>query len=176
MTTWAWGQISNAEAMVQQHATIYRECQKKLIALGAGEDILGNYQELNRADLTDCWEEGLELLTLETRWTQKFFLHKEKFWSGWHMEVLAVGSTGFAYSMKLGKLHIKILMRCVMRKAPYLLVAPDLEVLKLVLYLSKPVKKGEPFTAEFHHTMEPVNLLLLMDHLVTAFNQPANAV
>ncbi|KAI6002609.1 hypothetical protein F5J12DRAFT_783782 [Pisolithus orientalis] len=63
MTTWAWGQISNAEAM-------------QLIALGAGEDILGKYQELNRADLTfikstGCiqkhygirWEEELELLT-----------------------------------------------------------------------------------------------------------------
>ncbi|KAI6139481.1 hypothetical protein BKA82DRAFT_4017299 [Pisolithus tinctorius] len=133
MTTRAWGQISNAEAM-------------QLIALGAGEDILGKYQELNRADLTvsatnanpnarghhndtlawfwtmdlpwdsatndrmlefyqvnwlhtkalqDCWEEELELPTLETGWTQKFFLHKEKFWSGWHMEALAVGNTGF---------------------------------------------------------------------------------
>ncbi|KIO09256.1 hypothetical protein M404DRAFT_132320 [Pisolithus tinctorius Marx 270] len=26
MTTWAWGQISNAEAMVQQHAAIYHQC------------------------------------------------------------------------------------------------------------------------------------------------------
>ncbi|KIN94701.1 hypothetical protein M404DRAFT_167607, partial [Pisolithus tinctorius Marx 270] len=52
MTTQAWGWISNAEAMVQQHATIYRQCRKQLIALGAGEDILGKYQELNRADLT----------------------------------------------------------------------------------------------------------------------------
>ncbi|KAI6141233.1 hypothetical protein BKA82DRAFT_4362346 [Pisolithus tinctorius] len=52
MTTRAWGQISNAEAMVQRHATIYRQCRKQLIALGAGEDILGKYQELNRADLT----------------------------------------------------------------------------------------------------------------------------
>ncbi|KIN96387.1 hypothetical protein M404DRAFT_932164, partial [Pisolithus tinctorius Marx 270] len=43
MTTWAWGQISNAEAMVQQHAAIYCQCQKQLIALGAGEDILGKY-------------------------------------------------------------------------------------------------------------------------------------
>ncbi|KAI5993816.1 hypothetical protein F5J12DRAFT_785937 [Pisolithus orientalis] len=133
MTTCAWGWISNAETM-------------QLIALGAGEDILGKYQELNRADLTvsatiadpnarghcnntlawfwtmdlpwdsakndrmsefyqvnwlctkalqDHWEEELELLTLETGWTQKFFLHKEKFWSGWHMEALAVGNTGF---------------------------------------------------------------------------------
>ncbi|KAI5998973.1 hypothetical protein F5J12DRAFT_784815 [Pisolithus orientalis] len=93
MTTQAWGQISNAEAM-------------QLIALGAGEDILGKYQELNRADLTlhtkvlwDHWEEELELLTLETGWTQKFFLHKEKFWSGWHMEALAVGNTGFTCYM-----------------------------------------------------------------------------
>ncbi|KAI6147871.1 hypothetical protein BKA82DRAFT_4014997 [Pisolithus tinctorius] len=39
MITQAWGQIFNAEAM-------------QLIALGAGEDILGKYQELNRADLT----------------------------------------------------------------------------------------------------------------------------
>ncbi|KAI6138196.1 hypothetical protein BKA82DRAFT_4518660 [Pisolithus tinctorius] len=51
-TTRAWGQISNAEAMVQRHAAIYRQCRKQLIALGAGEDILGKYQELNRADLT----------------------------------------------------------------------------------------------------------------------------
>ncbi|KAI6142698.1 hypothetical protein BKA82DRAFT_4017945 [Pisolithus tinctorius] len=147
MTTRAWGRISNAEAMVQRHAAIYRQCRKQLIALGAGEDILGKYQELNRADLTvsatiadpnarghrdntlawfwtmdlpwdsamndrmsefyrvnwlrtkalwDHWEEELELLTLETGWTQKFFLHKEKFWSGRHMEALAVGNTGFA--------------------------------------------------------------------------------
>ncbi|KAI6010723.1 hypothetical protein F5J12DRAFT_781725 [Pisolithus orientalis] len=122
MTTQAWGQISNAEAMVQQHATIYRQCQKQLIALGAGEDILDKYQELNRADLTDsamndrmlelyqvnwlctkvlwdCWEEELELFTLETGWTQKFFLHKEKFWSGQHMKVLAVGNTSFTCYM-----------------------------------------------------------------------------
>ncbi|KAI6155971.1 hypothetical protein BKA82DRAFT_3967208, partial [Pisolithus tinctorius] len=52
MTTRAWGWISNAEAMVQWHAAIYCQCQKQLIALGAGEDILGKYQELNRADLT----------------------------------------------------------------------------------------------------------------------------
>ncbi|KAI6002176.1 hypothetical protein F5J12DRAFT_783943 [Pisolithus orientalis] len=99
MTTWAWGQISNAEAMVQWHAAIYCQCRKQLIALGAGEDILGKYQELNRADLTDCWEEELELLTLETGWTQKFSLHKEKFWSGQHMEALAVGNTGFTCYM-----------------------------------------------------------------------------
>ncbi|KIN97109.1 hypothetical protein M404DRAFT_161382 [Pisolithus tinctorius Marx 270] len=52
MTTQAWGWISNADAMVQWHATIYCQCPKQLIALGAGEDILGKYQELNRADLT----------------------------------------------------------------------------------------------------------------------------
>ncbi|KAI6140527.1 hypothetical protein BKA82DRAFT_4363373 [Pisolithus tinctorius] len=157
MTTRAWGWISNAEAMVQQHAAIYRQCQKQLIALGAGEDILGKYQELNRADLTvsatiadpnarghrddtlawfwtvdlpwdsamndrmsefyrvnwlrtkalrDCWEEELELLTLETGWTQKFFLHKEKFWRGQHMEALAVGNTGFAcYSARQSQMY-----------------------------------------------------------------------
>ncbi|KAI6143400.1 hypothetical protein BKA82DRAFT_3984118, partial [Pisolithus tinctorius] len=132
-----------------------------LIALGAGEDILGKYQELNRADLTvsatiadpnarghcndtlawfwtmdlpqdsamndrmsecrqinwafnwlctkvlqDHWEEELELLTLETGWTQKFFLHKEKFWSGQHMEALAVGNTGFAcYSTRQSQMY-----------------------------------------------------------------------
>ncbi|KAI5991057.1 hypothetical protein F5J12DRAFT_727450 [Pisolithus orientalis] len=133
--------------MVQQHAAIYCQCQKQLIALGAGEDILGKYQELNRADLTvsatiadpnarghcddtlawfwtmdipwdsamndrmsefnwlhtkvlwDCWEEELELLTLETGWTQKLFLHKEKLWSGQHMEALAVGNTSFTCYM-----------------------------------------------------------------------------
>ncbi|KAI6154969.1 hypothetical protein BKA82DRAFT_4010664 [Pisolithus tinctorius] len=215
MTTWAWGWISNAEAMVQRHAAIYRQCRKQLIALGAGEDILGKYQELNRADLTvsatiadpnarghrddtlawfwtvdlpqdsamndrmlefyrvnwlctkvlqDRWEEELELLTLETGWTQKFFLHKEKFWSGRHMEALAVGNTGFAcYSARQSQMYQDL--------------AGTLGFLKLVLYLSKAVKKGEPFTAEFHHTMEPANLLLLlMDHLVTAFNQLADAV
>ncbi|KIO12080.1 hypothetical protein M404DRAFT_125395 [Pisolithus tinctorius Marx 270] len=154
MTTWAWGQISNAEAMVQWHATIYRQCRKQLIALGAGEDILGKLSKLNRADLTvsatiadpnarghrdntlawfwtmdlpwdsamndrmsefnwlrtkvlrDRWEEELELLTLETGWTQKFFLHKEKFWSGRHMEALAVGDTGFAcYSARQSQMY-----------------------------------------------------------------------
>ncbi|KAI6147060.1 hypothetical protein BKA82DRAFT_3980311 [Pisolithus tinctorius] len=157
MTTRAWGRISNAEAMVQRHATIYRQCRKQLIALGAGEDILGKYQELNRADLTvsatiadpnarghrddtlawfwtvdlprdsamndrmlefyrvnwlrtkalrDHWEEELELLTLETGWTQKFFLHKEKFWRGRHMEALAVGNTGFAcYSARQSQMY-----------------------------------------------------------------------
>ncbi|KAI6147700.1 hypothetical protein BKA82DRAFT_4014879 [Pisolithus tinctorius] len=147
MTTRAWGRISNAEAM----------CRKQLIALGAGEDILGKYQELNRADLTvsatiadpnarghrddtlawfwtvdlprdsamndrmsefyrvnwlrtkalrDRWEEELELLTLETGWTQKFFLHKEKFWRGRHMEALAVGNTGFAcYSARQSQMY-----------------------------------------------------------------------
>ncbi|KAI6144007.1 hypothetical protein BKA82DRAFT_3983540, partial [Pisolithus tinctorius] len=49
--------------------------------------------------LQDHWEEELELLTLETGWTQKFFLHKEKFWSGQHMEALAVGNTGFTCYM-----------------------------------------------------------------------------
>ncbi|KAI6143082.1 hypothetical protein BKA82DRAFT_4017826 [Pisolithus tinctorius] len=157
MTTQAWGRISNAEAMVQRHAAIYRQCRKQLIALGAGEDILGKYQELNRADLTvsatiadpnarghhddtlawfwtvdlprdsamndrmsefyrvnrlrtkalrDHWEEELELLTLETGWTQKFFLHKEKFWRGRHMEALAVGNTGFAcYSARQSQMY-----------------------------------------------------------------------
>ncbi|KIO14692.1 hypothetical protein M404DRAFT_118702, partial [Pisolithus tinctorius Marx 270] len=157
MTTRAWGWISNAEAMVQRHAAIYCPCRKQLIALGAGEDILGKYQELNRADLTvsatiadpnarghcddtlawfwtvdlpwdsamndrmsefyrvnwlrtkalqDRWEEELELLTLETGWTQKFFLHKEKFWSGWHMEALAVGNTSFTcYSARQSQMY-----------------------------------------------------------------------
>ncbi|KAI6141856.1 hypothetical protein BKA82DRAFT_3985822, partial [Pisolithus tinctorius] len=56
--------------------------------------------------LWDCWEEELELLTLETGWTQKFFLHKEKFWSGQHMEALAVGNTGFAcYSARQSQMY-----------------------------------------------------------------------
>ncbi|KAI6139439.1 hypothetical protein BKA82DRAFT_4020198 [Pisolithus tinctorius] len=56
--------------------------------------------------LWDRWEEELELLTLETRWTQKFFLHKEKFWSGRHMEALAVGNTGFTcYSTRQSQMY-----------------------------------------------------------------------
>ncbi|KAI5987344.1 hypothetical protein F5J12DRAFT_787094 [Pisolithus orientalis] len=115
MTTWAWGWISNAEAMVQWHAAIADpnargHCDDTLTWFwtmdlpqdsAMNDRMLEFYQVnwLHTKALWDCWEEELELLTLETGWTQKCFSHKEKFWSGQHMEALAVGNTGFTCYM-----------------------------------------------------------------------------
>ncbi|KIM58326.1 hypothetical protein SCLCIDRAFT_28113 [Scleroderma citrinum Foug A] len=49
--TRAWAKIATTEAIVQRHARIYCRCRMQMLALGAGPDILGQYQQLQDIDL-----------------------------------------------------------------------------------------------------------------------------
>ena len=44
--TRAWAKTATTEAIVQRHARIYHQCCMQMLALGAGLDILGQYQQL----------------------------------------------------------------------------------------------------------------------------------
>ncbi|KAI6009296.1 hypothetical protein EDC04DRAFT_2610615 [Pisolithus marmoratus] len=52
MRTWAWQMIHSIDSSMKQYATIYRQCQLAMIALGAGSDMLGCYQDLHRSQLS----------------------------------------------------------------------------------------------------------------------------
>ncbi|KIO07966.1 hypothetical protein M404DRAFT_115357, partial [Pisolithus tinctorius Marx 270] len=49
--TRAWDMICTINVSVKKQATIYNRCRDAMVALGAGADILGRYQELHKEDL-----------------------------------------------------------------------------------------------------------------------------
>ncbi|KAI6156685.1 hypothetical protein BKA82DRAFT_4345750 [Pisolithus tinctorius] len=51
MKTRAWDMIRAVNVSVKKQATIYNRCRDAMVALGAGADILGSYQELHKEDL-----------------------------------------------------------------------------------------------------------------------------
>ncbi|KIO00637.1 hypothetical protein M404DRAFT_89014, partial [Pisolithus tinctorius Marx 270] len=51
MKTWAWDMIHAINVSVKKQAMIYNRCRDAMVALGAGADILGHYQELHKEDL-----------------------------------------------------------------------------------------------------------------------------
>ncbi|KAI6138394.1 hypothetical protein BKA82DRAFT_4366513 [Pisolithus tinctorius] len=106
--TRAWDMIRAINVSVKKQATIYNRCRDAMVALGAGADILGHYQELHKEDLavqTAAFSQNAQ----EHRGT-----HLPWFWSidvPWDTESKSWMSEFYSHSLAASKIRQRSLGR-----------------------------------------------------------------